>query len=44
VPRLFVDNHSRRPIDPFTIAEAESKCQARRWPRVRDVGRRLVFA
>jgi hypothetical protein len=41
VPRLFVDNHSRRPLDPFAIAEGSD---TQRWPRLRQAGRRLVFA
>jgi hypothetical protein len=44
VPRLFINNDTRRPLDPSGIAGAPSAMQAKPWVRLRDAGRRLVFA
>lgn len=44
VPRLFVNNDTRRPLDPYAMATIGSESPAARWVRLRHAGRRLVFA
>jgi hypothetical protein len=42
IPRLFVSNDTRRPIDPLALAAGRSASATGRW--LRDVGRRAVYA